>query len=372
MYSFKMFLVLAIFLISSSNCENFDYPIGGYERADPINPQLIFPCLAPIYDPEYGRFDPVIYVDFKVTLPPIAGCPEIVNKKTVRFFAISKKNPTVITSVSNIEPGSKVSIYLHGFNEEYDFLNGLTVALSTLRTNDWVVLVDWARLANSRAVGNVRIPYINIFLSGVNTILVGRITCKFVKFLNKNHGIRIEDILIVGHSEGATTTGFIASYCREKYGILFQHITTTELPSIPFRNSNYPLANRTSAKYFEAIFTTKSSNIPVIDEITSAIAHLGYFEVDAHCVYYVNPELLLAEQPPCVILPGPTFCSHDFAQQVFISAYSGRCLYRYGPCPEIILPPSNQEYGLTRLNCPDHPSLGRTCIRTTSFPVKSC
>lgn len=154
-----------------------------------------------------------------------------------------------------------------------------------------------------------------------------------------------------------------------KFPSLFPAI---DLPFIPYRRSNYPLVNRTSAKFVDVIFTTKAPNIPFIDEIFAGFSHFGYTEVDADCVYYANPERLLIEQEPCVIMPG-TPCSHVFAVFVFISAYSGRCLYHFGPCPDpLIGQASNQEVGLTRLNCADHPFLKRTCIRTSSNPIKSC
>ncbi|XP_074595368.1 phospholipase A1-like [Brevipalpus obovatus] len=367
-----MFSVLLLSVLPLVRSQNFDYPIGGPERADPINPQVFFPCLTPVYDPEYGKFDPVLYPNFPVTLPPISACPELVNKGTIRFLAISKKNPTVITSVKNIKPGSKVAIYIHGYMEEHDSVLGTAAALATLRENDWAVLVDWDRLAFSRVIGRIRIPLIALFLTATNPILVGRVTCKFIKFLNVQHGVRIEDILIVGFSFGANTLGFIADYCREKYRIQLNDIVGIELTSVPFRNSNYALANYTSAKFFDVIFSTKSTNIPVVDQVNIMLGHLGYFEVVADCAYYANPERLLLEQEPCVVLPATSFCSHFFGMQVFLSAYSGRCLYHYGPCPDIVGVPSNQEIGYTRLNCADHPFLQRTCIRTTSNPVKSC
>ncbi|XP_074603878.1 uncharacterized protein LOC141857294 [Brevipalpus obovatus] len=367
-----MLLLVILCLIHPNRGDNFDYPIGGPERADPINPQLFFTCLAPIFDSEYGRFDPVIYRSYPLTLPPIAGCPEVVNKKTIRFFAISKKDPTVITSVKNIKPGSKVAIYIHGYVEEYDEIGGIAIATTLLRKNDWVVLVDWARLADSRVFGTVRIPLVNVFLSTINPILVGRVVCKFIKFLNTDHGIEIDDIFLVGFSSGSVAFGFLADYCREKYRVQFKHMMAIELVARPFRGSNYPLANSTSAKYFEVIFSTISPNNPALNQLSSTLAHLGYFEVIADCAYYVNPKSLLTEQPPCLILPGPTFCSHFFGIQVFLSAYSGRCLYGYGPCPDFIGVPSNQETGLTRLNCEDHPFLHRTCIQTSANPVKSC
>ncbi|XP_074603879.1 phospholipase A1-like [Brevipalpus obovatus] len=367
-----MLIFISLTLLYAVRGENFDYPVEGPELVAPLNPQLFSPCLAPVFDFEYGRFDPVLFVNFPLTLPPISGCPELFKKKTIRFLAISRENPNTITTVQDIKPGSKIAIYIHGYTEEYDSIEGITAALTTLRDNDWVVLVDWARLAHPRTIGRLRIPYMNVVLAGVNTLLLGRVTCKFIKFMNEKHGILIEDIFLVGFSYGAVTLGFLADYCREKYRIHFNHMMGIELVAKPFRNSNYPLTNHTSAKFFNALLSTRALGIPVVDDISSNLAHLGYYEVAADCAYYVNHELILAEQPPCFILPGPTFCSHFFGLQVFIAAYSGRCLYQYGPCPVIVRVPSNQEVGFTKLDCSDHPFLQRTCIRTSSNPLKSC
>jgi len=211
-------------LISSAKSTHFDYPKGGFERADPINPQLFFPCLKPIFDPEYGTFDPLVFPNYPVSFPPIAACPEVVNKNTVRFFAISRRNPTRISSLKEIGKGSKISFFIHGYIEEYDSPEPIGSAMTLLKSNDWVVLVDWARLANTRVFDRIRIPFVNAYLSLTNPILVGRITCKCVKFLLDKHGIQIEDILLVGLSGGAQTLGFLADYCRERYEIRFNHM----------------------------------------------------------------------------------------------------------------------------------------------------
>ena len=211
-------------MIPSGRCYSFDYPEEGFERADPINPQLFTPCLRPIFDPEYGIFDPVIFSHYLVTLPPIAACPEVINKYTVRFFAISKKDPTRITSVKEIEKGSKISIFFHPYMTEYDEKMVLGPPFATLTTNDWAIVADYSRLEFSRVFGRIRIPIINAFLSLSNTILMGRISCKFIKFMIEKHGIQSEDILLAGFSAGAQTIGFLADYCRGRYGIRFNHI----------------------------------------------------------------------------------------------------------------------------------------------------
>jgi len=145
-----------------------------------------------------------------------------------------------------------------------------------------------------------------------------------------------------------------------------------DLPAIPFRGSNYAITNHTSAKFVDVIFTTISPSIPFPQELAALAFHVGYFEVVADCVYYVNPKSLFTEQPPCARFPVVYGCSHAFSTLVFISAYSGRCLYRYEPCPEYLGIPSNSKIGFTRLNCADHPFLSRTCIRTSSNPLVSC
>ncbi|XP_074603880.1 phospholipase A1-like [Brevipalpus obovatus] len=244
--------------------------------------------------------------------------------------------------------------------------------MANLRENDWAVLVDWSRLGDPRVFGRVRIPFVNLFLIQANAILVGRISCKFVKFLITKHGVHVEDIFLLGFSSGAGILGFLADYCRHEYKIHLNHMLGMDMFAIPYRRSNYALTNHTSAKFFDAIFTTKSPATPGLDEAAAFLGKEGFYEVVADCAYYVNPELLLAEQPPCIILPGPTFCSHFYSVIIFLSAYSGRCLYRYGPCPEIVGVPSNQETGLTRLNCADHPFLRRTCITSGLKPLDTC
>jgi len=62
-------------------------------------------------------------------------------------------------------------------------------------------------------------------------------------------------------------------------------LSALDLPAIPYRGSNYALTNHTSAKFVDVIFTTLSPNIPVVEEISAVLTHLGYFEVVADCVY---------------------------------------------------------------------------------------
>jgi len=90
-------------------------------------------------------------------------------------------------------------------------------------------------------------------------------------------------------------------------------------------------------------------------------------------VYIVNPKTIQLVQPVYAPLTG-TPCSHFFSLFVFTSAYSGRCLYNYGPCPtdDPQIGDSVQETGYTRLNCKDHPYLYRTCIEVGPMPSSTC
>ncbi|XP_074595271.1 uncharacterized protein LOC141850533 [Brevipalpus obovatus] len=367
-----MCLILLFLLPVFVECTQFDFPIEGPEKANLINSRIFLPCFKGVFDEEYGYFEPLTFVIYPFTFLPISVCPQLSSKKTLRCLAISKMEPNKIVPCGEIEPKSKVCIHIHAYQGEYDETLAILTALTCLRDNDWAVLVDWARMAAPRVFSTIRLPVFNLLLALTNPILNGRITCKLVRYLNKVKKVKIKDIFVVGLSAGSQFLSPMADYCREKYDIHFNHMVALDLPFLPYRRSNYPLVNRTSAKFVDVIFTTIAPDVPQLDGYYTATMHVGYLEVDANCVYYVNPERILLEQEPCVSMPG-SICSHVFSVLVYVSAYSGRCLYRYGPCPDKIIPlNTSREVGSTRLNCADHPFLGRTCITTSSNPLISC
>lgn len=149
-------------------------------------------------------------------------------------------------------------------------------------------------------------------------------------------------------------------------------ILALDLPSFAFRRSNYALTNHTHADFVDILITTVSIPLPVVDEIISFTFDFGYIEALGDCVYIVNPQHVLDEQPKC---EGniPT-CSHLFSTTVFIAAYSRKCLFRFSPCPVSleVWGKSSPSTGYTRLNCKDHPYLKRTCIYTSPNPIENC
>ncbi|XP_074595821.1 phospholipase A1 VesT1.02-like [Brevipalpus obovatus] len=374
-----MLLILAIILLTTHTfrltlCDThlWSKGIGAVENNSFLNPKLFFPCLIPICDEEYGCFEPVNLLTYPVTMPPLFACPEVEKKDTVRFLVLSKNNPTEFTTIQAIEPGSKVNLFFTAYYSEYDSAPFVTVALALLKKCDHVVVVDWSRLGAPPIVNSIRPFYVSGYLALTNTILVGRIGCKFIKYLSKIKRLDPSNIFGIGYSAGGSALGFYSDFCRENYSIRFKHLMALDLPSFAFRRSNYALTNHTHADFVDILLTTVSIPVPVIDELISFTFDFGLIEVLGDCVYIVNPQHILGEQPKCEgILPT---CSHLFSTTVFISAYSRKCLFRFSPCPPSfnIWGKSSSSTGYTRLDCTDHPYLKRTCIYTSPNPIQAC
>ncbi|XP_074593674.1 uncharacterized protein LOC141849307 [Brevipalpus obovatus] len=373
--SWLLLIFTVTFMINKtqSNLEKlWNYGIGGPERAASINPQIVFPCLKAICDPELDCFEPIVFFIY-VTFPPISACPEVINMKTVRFPVISAEDSSRFMTVSEMKPGSSVALFYPGTGNEYDMQGYLIMAKAVLHKYDYFIILDWARLSFPRVISTLRLHTINVFLNFVNSIMVGRIGCKFVRFMAKTKKIEPQDVFILGFSAGSSALSSTADYCKLKYSIKFDHFMAIELPSIPFRRSNYKLVNHTHAKFVDMLFTTVVSPIALLDEIDSALGKVGYIEAIGDCVYLVNPKNINSFQPVCFPFQN-TACSHGYAMFVFAAAYSDKCVYNYGPCP--LLPPnlgiSVPETGTTRLDCRDHPHLKRTCINVGPYPLISC
>lgn len=158
-------------------------------------------------------------------MPPIAVCPQVDNKKTVRCLAISKMQPDRIVSCGEIKPKSKICISLHAYLAEYDeSLTILTTSACMQSPDSGGVLIDWARTADPRTIGRIRIPIINAFLGLANTILNGRITCDIAKYVIEKKDVNEKDIIVVGFLGGTQFLSPMADYCRQKYGIRFNHM----------------------------------------------------------------------------------------------------------------------------------------------------
>jgi hypothetical protein len=136
----------------------------------------------------------------------------------------------------------------------------------------------------------------------------------------------------------------------------------------PYRYNNYPLTNYTHAKRVDILFTTVEPFLPYIASFFGFFLHFGAIETSGTCTYITNPEKIYFDQPGCTGIGG---CSHLYVNFLFAAANSGRCRFRYAPCPAFLGPSSNA-VGYTKFDCNDHPNLKRTCIQATSAPLVTC
>lgn len=107
----------------------------------------------------------------------------------------------------------------------------------------------------------------------------------------------------------------------------------------------------------------------MVDILQLLFFHFGAYDADGTCNYFINPLTLYYNQPQCSF--DYYLCSHLAAAVVYAAALMEKCVYKYYQCPPFYgysIPHS----GLTRMNCADHPSLKRTCISTSLFPIRSC
>lgn len=135
-----------------------------------------------------------------------------------------------------------------------------------------------------------------------------------------------------------------------------------------YRRGNYPLLNYTHANYVDILLSTISYPTPYLDEIPLSTFHVGPIESLPTCFYVLNPDVINIDQPPCN--EALFTCSHFYVYTVYISAVSGKCLYKFKPCPSN-LTGSSGLIGLTRFNCKDHPFV-RTCVNAAAFPLQKC
>lgn len=123
-------------------------------------------------------------------------------------------------------------------------------------------------------------------------------------------------------------------------------------------------------KYVDVIFTTNAFYGYGSEDIEVALdLKTGAEEAIGLCTYIANPDVIDVEQPPCP--PQLLACSHFFVNLLFAAAESGKCKFRYFPCPSRLgsTPPDT---GFTQFNCKDNPRLFRTCIKTSPFPYAYC
>lgn len=193
------------------------------ERIPPINPYLTNTCTKTLCDPEYGCIRPVLYTRYVLALPPIAGCPEMKRKNLVRFLVVDKNKPDLLQSSYIIERGAKVCLIIHGMLSDYDQFPITILGLSTLRKFDYAVFVDWGYLSLVYGIANVPAGTISAQLAVTNTLLVGRIVCKYTHLLMKYKSIDPDNMKVVGFSAGSDMLATIGDYCKEKYHFQFHH-----------------------------------------------------------------------------------------------------------------------------------------------------
>lgn len=227
-------VVLLIFshrFVSSTNSTNDD-------DLNIINPAVFFPCLKRVCDKEYGCFDPmIIFPRHVINLPPISGCPELHNKHTVRFLVINQD--WLFVPGSHVRRGSKVTIFIHGIGADYDNLGDLLIPLASRNQYDYAVAVDWNYLSLPYSIDHVPLPV--AWTSLINTLLVGRIVCKFGYWLIRYKQINPNHLEIIGFSAGASTLASVGDYCWQKYGFQFEHFVGNNEVSrdVELQLSNY-------------------------------------------------------------------------------------------------------------------------------------
>lgn len=156
-----------------------------------------------------------------------------------------------------------------------------------------------------------------------------------------------------------------------KIGLTFQlDFSALEISAFPLRYSNYPLTNKSHAKVVDALFTTDLEPRLGLEAFEFyPTLHSGALETGGTCTYIVNPIFIKNDQPQCP--PELLACSHLSVNVVFAAGESGRCQFKYGPCPPSY-GQSSKSIGYTQFNCNENPDASRTCITTSLFPLTSC
>ncbi|XP_074600232.1 pancreatic lipase-related protein 3-like [Brevipalpus obovatus] len=350
-----------------TNSKNFNNTIFSHTNLSLINPHAFLPCLKETCDDTLGCFQPFLLGPRLYSLPPIAGCPEVNRKDTVRFVAISREEPHQFRNVESIRKHSKIFIYIHGLGAEYDESGNLLAPLAALDSFDYSILVDWSYLSFPYTIDHIigAAP----FLAQINTVLVGRITCKFIHWLWEKKSIDPLKIYVAGYSAGASVLSGIGEWCLQRYNILVGNFMALDLPAIPFRKSNYAVTNYTHAEVVNVIITTLAPPFPILEDLGALFTwRIGILEADGHCVFILNPDQINVDMNPC---NGIHSCSHWFSVVAFSAALSERCVFRFSQCP-FNLGTSSPLRGKTRFDCRDHPWIRRTCVATSPAPLTRC
>uniref|UniRef100_A0A1I8PRX1 Lipase domain-containing protein n=1 Tax=Stomoxys calcitrans TaxID=35570 RepID=A0A1I8PRX1_STOCA len=218
---------------------------------------------------------------------------------TVKFYLYTKSNPTTAQQITSTSTSIKNSHFdarhptrftIHGWTSSKDDYVNSGVRHAYLAKGEYnMITVDWGR---ARSID---------YASSVMAVPgVGKKIASFIDFLVEHHGLKLEDLEIIGHSLGAHVAGFTGKNIEHGQA----HTIIGLDPALPLYSYDKPnkRLSSTDAHYVESIQTNGGT--------------LGFLKPIGKGAFYPNGG---KSQPGCgVDVTGS--CAHGRAVTYYVEA----------------------------------------------------
>lgn len=205
----------------------------------------------------------------------------------VTYFVYTRDNPDVpvllrsySANLSPIDPRNEVKFIIHGWMESANRTYMRAIENAYIQRGNYNIIgVDWQR------------PALNEYsISARNTKTVGRELANFIMKLNREAGIPLSQIHIVGHSLGAHLAGFAGKDIIRRTGRKVSRITALDAAG-PLYESPIPVDENNRLDKNDAEF---------VDCIHTDGGIFGMVQPIGHVDFYPNGGL--PRQPGCAII----------------------------------------------------------------------
>lgn len=226
-------------------------------------------------------------------------------KIIIIFFLYSQHPNLTVVKVNDtqniIDPTKKIGFLIHGWIDSANRTWIREAASEWTKYQDInVFIVDWSRLAN----------YEYTIAANTHTRSVGAYVAVFINYLT-TLGIKLDDIIITGHSLGGQIAGFAGAALNGKIGQIIALDPAGPLFTFPLINSHENRLDKSDAQFVQVIHTSGGL--------------LGVYYETGHVDFYPNDGI--APQIGCFVplltdSPTPDFisCSHFKANSYFIQS----------------------------------------------------
>lgn len=249
---------------------------------------------------------------------PVSLLPQSPEKINTSFYLWNRGTTSDGETISRFNVTSsfdstlETKFIIHGFLDNGKLPWIIDIKDALLENDNYnVISVDWS--------DGAWWPYTQ---ATTNTQLVGAEISLIIKKLQKQKGLDLKDVHLIGHSLGA----HIAGYCAK-------HFNTTQIarvtgldPASPYFEGCPPIVrlDSTDAIYVDILHSNAQ-------KVVGDLGSLGMMEPIGHVDYYPNGAL---SQPGCQVTEGNfnLACNHLASQAYFTDSIRNRCKYTAYPC----------------------------------------